>query len=278
MNHSSQIFSSEQQPILDAPEFASILIVDDQRFDRTRVSRHCRAFDFKTHVVEAETLAVMRDKLKKDRFDLILLDYHLTDGTGWEGVEAIRADSVNSDAAIVMVTGTDQSDIAAQALKLGFSDHLSKDELSQETLGRTAIVALQKSRRARGATVSAARSTPLHENLKSFSRECAHDIKPIVTRMMRQMRELREISRLDPQEAVERVEKVEGSLRRLWAFLDDLDQLGSAPSQNGPTVPNNRGSGQSTSSSINARVMTAQRGRPVTKPAKPPSIFRRRPN
>ncbi|MDB4187821.1 response regulator [Sulfitobacter sp.] len=106
-------------------------MVDDNDFDRSRLKKLCRAFDFTTHAMEASSLRYLRDRLKKDRFDLILLDYHLNDGTGLEGVDIIRADAVNCTAATVMITGTEQNDIAVQALKLGFSDYLTKDEISQ---------------------------------------------------------------------------------------------------------------------------------------------------
>jgi DNA-binding response OmpR family regulator len=271
----TQFQPSEQQQAASAPKFASILIVDDQRFDRTRLNRMCREFDFPTQVVEVDTLAAMRDKLKKERFDLVLLDYHLPDGTGLQGVDAVRADRVNSGAAVVMITGTEQTDIAVQALKLGLSDYLTKAELSQETLARAAITALQKARLAHGMTNGEAQRPPIHETLQSFSRECAQDIKPIVSRMMRQMRD---IDLQNPQDAAERVEKVEGSLRRLWSFLDDLDQLGSTSPPKEPTIADQRGSKQRTQMSINARVPTTQRSRPETKQAKPPSIFRRRPD
>lgn len=275
MSNFTQIEPTAQQQAASAPEFASILIVDDQRFDRARLNRMCRAFDFATQVVEADTLAAMRDKLKKERFDLVLLDYHLTDGTGLQGVEAVRADHVNSGAAVVMITGTEQSDIAMQALKMGFSDYLTKDELSQQTLSRAAITALQKARLARGMANIAVQRPQVQETLQSFSRECARDIKPIVSRIMRQ---IRDIDFLNPQDAAERVEKVEGSLRRLWSFLDDLDRLGSTPVHKEPTVAGQRGNNPFTYLSINARVPTAQRGMPAQKTAKPPSIFRRRPD
>ncbi|WP_299412210.1 response regulator [uncultured Sulfitobacter sp.] len=274
MSHFTKIQTSAQQQAAAAPEFASILIVDDQRFDRKRLKNMCQSFSFNTHVAEADSLAEMRDKLKKDRFDLVLLDYHLADGTGIEGVDCIRADSVNSTAAVVMITGTEQKDVAIQALKSGFSDYLTKDELSEESLARTAITALQKSQLSRGMQISTSQRNTMHASLQSFSRECAQDIKPIVSRMMRQMRELREIENISPQDATSRIQRVEGSLRRLWAFLDDLDQLAA---QGGPTGPSVSGQRGSSATSINMRVPSERPLKSPTK-AKPPSIFRRRPD
>jgi CheY-like chemotaxis protein len=280
MSHHTRITATENQHTGHLPDFASILIVDDQRFDRRHLKKLCRAFECTTHVMEADSLASLRDKLRKDRFDLILIDYHLTDGTGLEGVDIIRADPVNCHAATVMITGTEQSDVAVQALKLGFSDYLSKDELTARTLTRAAISALQKSQLSRGIALQATPPVAMNGSLQSFSRECAQDIKPIVSRIMRQMRGLREIEKLDAEDALERVEHVEGSLRRLWAFLDDLDQLGGATSgaSDGPTVASTNGASIPAALGVNARVPSVRPERPASKTTKPPSIFRRRPD
>lgn len=278
MSQLTRIQTNAQQKAAVAPEFASILIVDDDEFDRTRLKKLCRAFDFTTHVAEADSLKALKDRLKKDRFDLILLDYQLTDGTGLDGVEIIRADGVNCSAATVMITGTEQNDIAIQALKLGFTDYLTKEEISERTLGRAAITALQKSQLARAMAAQIGQQDITNETVQSFSRGCAQDIKPIVSRIMRQMRGLREIDQIKTEDAVDRVEQVEGSLRRLWFFLDELDHLGGTPPVEGPNVPATRGSLTPPASGINARVPSVSPKKLGSVAAKPPSIFRRRPD
>ncbi len=277
MNLNSKIAPVRHRRDVAAPEFASILIVDDQEFDRLRLRKLCAEFEFKTHLTEAASLAEMADKLRKDRFDLVLLDYHLSDGTGLQGVEAVRADPVNCTAATIMITGTEHRNIAVQALKLGFTDYLTKDELSDETLRRAAITGLQKAKLARDMLAQSALRNLSDDTLQSFSRECAQDIKPVVSRMMRQMRELRQIGDLSVEEATDRVERVEGSLRRLWAFLDQLEKLGEATQAPAmPTVPSVRGQTISPVHVINTRVPSE---RPVrAAPKQPPSLFRRRPD
>lgn len=278
MSQLTRIQNTAQQKAAVAPSFASILIVDDSDFDRSRLKKLCRAFDFTTHVVEADSLKSLKDRLTKDRFDLILLDYHLGDGTGLEGVEIIRADDVNCTAATVMITGTEQTNIAIQALKLGFTDYLTKDEISDKTLSRAAIIALQKSQLARAMAAQGGQQAIMNETVQSFSRGCADDIKPIVSRIMRQMRGLREVDQIDAEDAAARVEQVESSLRRLWVFLDELDHLGGSVAATGPSVPATRGSNAPPASGINARVPSVRPKRPETPSAKPPSIFRRRPD
>lgn len=177
-----------------------------------------------------------------------------------------------------MITGTEQNDIAIQALKLGSTDYLTKDEISEQTLNRAAITALQKSQLARAAAAQSGLQAITNETVQSFSRGCAQDIKPIVSRIMRQMRGLREIDQIKAEDAVERVEQVESSLRRLWVFLDELDHLGGTVVAGRPSVPATRGSNTPPASGINARVPSVRPSKPAGPAGKPPSIFRRRPD
>ena len=268
----------EQHPIGALPQFASILIVDDQRFDRIRLKKLCRALAFSAHVLEADSLADMRGKLTKERFDLILLDHHLADGTGLEGIALIRADPVNKNAATLMITGTEETDVAGKALELGFSDYLTKDALSQEALTRAVLAALPLTAQGDGSAAIGAQRALVNETLQSFSRECAQDIKPIVSRMMRLMRELREVETLDPQQAKDRIERVEGSLHRLWAFLDELDHLGKTSRREGHSVAS-RGTNQpSTAPETNIRAAMERPAPKGQKTMRSPSLFRRHPD
>ncbi|MEP1765418.1 MAG: response regulator [Sulfitobacter sp.] len=275
MNPATNTDTIAQQPPNQKFEFASILIVDDERFDRTRLRNLCRDLPFTTLITEADSMQMLREKLSKDHFDLILLDYHLTDGTGLHAADLIRANSVNRHAAVVMVTGTDQNDIAIAALKSGFSDYLTKGNLDAPTLINTATTALERKKSARNLSTSLAERSALHTSLQSFSRACTHDIKPIVSRIMRQMRDLRVDETLSAQDRSAQVENIEGSLRRLWAFLDGLDQMSPPPVESGPTIARYRQNLATASSAINLRVPTQK---PQKATPKPPSIFRRRPD
>lgn len=260
------------------PSVASILIVDDQLFDRSRLRRMCGNLGFTTHIDEAESISAMRDRLKKDRFDLILLDHHLTDGTGLECVDIIRADTVNCDAATVMVTGTKQAEVAVQAFKLGIDNYLNKEELTLENLRQATLSALKKAPYDGGIAPKTVQNTRGQDDLRSFSRGCARDIKPIVSRMMRQMRELREFDGLPPEEAALRIERVEGSMRRLWAFLEDLEQLGIDGPTAVPTVPPMRRDMGIRAAGVQLRVPSMMPEKANKKPLKTPSVFRRRPD
>ena len=198
---------------------ARILIVDDHRFDRMRIKRLCGGLDFPTLLTEADSLAALGQQLDEGEFDLILLDYNLPDGDGLRGLQIIRQHARNGGVATVMVTGTDQTDVAIEALRGGCSDYIAKDELSQSTLRRSAFNALQKSALLLGVATQEQKRTEVQSVLRRFTEECAQEIKPMVGDMMR---DLRALDRSNPALVEEELAKVDYTFLRLWEFVEDL--------------------------------------------------------
>lgn len=205
------------------PEFARILIVEDQRFDRVRLQRLISALEFQTETHEAENLADMSRLLSERQYDLVLLDYRLPDGNGLQGLDTIRLDPNSRNAAVIMVTGNDQADVAIEAMKRGCSDYIAKDDLSSSSFRRASINALQKSRLTIGMETQDTKRQQMEAVLQKFSTECAAEIKPVVSRMMRQLRDLRDAPNLSKEQAAERHARIERSCMRLYEFLDDLE-------------------------------------------------------
>ncbi|MEX3314716.1 response regulator [Sulfitobacter sp. PS-8MA] len=207
---------------------ARILIVDDHRFDRMRLKRLCGGLDFATRLAEADSLAAMVRALDAGRFDLILLDYNLPDGTGLQGMEMIRAHERNAAAATVMITGTDQTEVAIEALRGGFCDYIDKDELSPAALRRSAINALQKSALQLGLETQEFKRSQVEALLQKFAKESAQEARPILSRMLEQMRQLRAVGPANAQALADGLADMERSCLRLSAFLEDLGTYAGA--------------------------------------------------
>lgn len=111
-----------------------VLILDDCEFDRKRIKRFVSKINGPVHVTEAEDISMLSYNLQSAAFDIILVDYALTDGDGLQAVEEIRDSELNKSALAVMVTGNDSSSLAVNALKLGFDDYLTKDNMSLDLL------------------------------------------------------------------------------------------------------------------------------------------------
>ena len=153
------------------PRSASILIVEDQRFDRTRLKRLIAELEFETQVAEADRLETMGKQLQLGKYDLVLMDYNLPDGNGLQALDAIRLDPQSRNAAIIMVTSEGQTEIAIEALKRGCSDYITKDDLSSASFRRAAINALQKSSLAIGIEAQDHKRQEIEAVLQKFSTE-----------------------------------------------------------------------------------------------------------
>ena len=122
------------------------LHLDDNEFDRTRVRRLIRKTNLPAQVEEAPTIEAMSGAMEKDRFDLFLIDYHLPDSDGLRAVEFIRNHAKSKDAAVIMITGRKQQQIAVSAFRQGCHDLITKEELSPVLLRERMQTALQRVR------------------------------------------------------------------------------------------------------------------------------------
>ena len=211
-----------QKTAAKIPDLVSILIVDDERFDRARLRRICDDLDFTACISEADTLEAMGTALGQDRFDLIFLDFNMPDGNGLLALDAIQFDDHNRHAAIIMVTGDDDIDIAIAAMKNGCSDFVKKDTISRESIRRATINALQKSALNRGLEIETNMRTNIETVLDQFTKQCAEEFHPMLFNMMRQVRNLQSV-RLDERKYNVVLTKIEKSCERLFDFVKDIE-------------------------------------------------------
>ena len=98
-----------------------ILLVDDDRIDRMAVERLVREESLPYEITTAGSQAEGLEKLGKGRYDVVMLDYMLGDGTGLEILTKVK------DAPVLFVTGSGDEGVAVQAMKMGAYDYLIKD-------------------------------------------------------------------------------------------------------------------------------------------------------
>ena len=99
-----------------------ILVVDDELGIRQGVQRALRS---EGHVVDtAEDLASGRRLLQQDRYDLVLLDVMMPDGSGIDLIEP--AHEQDPDTVCIIVTGYATVELAVSAVKRGAYDFISK--------------------------------------------------------------------------------------------------------------------------------------------------------
>jgi two-component system sensor histidine kinase/response regulator len=118
-----------------------ILIVDDDANIREGVGDILDVEGYET--AQAGSTAEAIAQVKKSSFDVILMDYNLTDGTGIDAIRQIRG--FNVDSQILMITGNASLDTAVKAIQESVDDFLTKP-VSPDLLKRAIAKSLEKMR------------------------------------------------------------------------------------------------------------------------------------
>ena len=118
-----------------------ILIVDDDANIREGVGDILDAAGYETAQAASGAEAVAR--VRRGSFDVILMDYNLTDGTGIDAIQHIRA--LNADSQILMITGNASLDAAVRAIQESVDDFLQKP-VNPDQLQRAIAKSLEKMR------------------------------------------------------------------------------------------------------------------------------------
>jgi DNA-binding NtrC family response regulator len=112
---------------------ARLLVVDDERLIRTSLERALSALG---HDAEAaDSLAAASAALARTRFDVVILDLKLPDGSGLELVRRLGAESPETKVVVITAHGT--VDAAVEAMKLGAFDFVNKPFELDELLTTT---------------------------------------------------------------------------------------------------------------------------------------------
>jgi DNA-binding NarL/FixJ family response regulator len=122
----------------DAPRIR-ILIVDDHRMVADSLARALGAQADMEVVGVEETAAGAERAARRDRPDVVLMDYRLQEGDGLAATLAVKA--VHPDAQVVMVTSMEGEDIVVAAVEHGCAGYLLKSSPLPEVLEAVRAVA-----------------------------------------------------------------------------------------------------------------------------------------
>ncbi len=120
------------------------MLLDDSDLDRKRIRRMNARLEKPMRLVEAPSIEQMCSLLDDESFDLIMIDYGLTQGDGLTALDLIQKHRTNKDAATIMITGNEQTDIAVSAMKKGCSDFLAKPNLTPAVFESSVVEVLDR--------------------------------------------------------------------------------------------------------------------------------------
>ncbi|MBJ7539320.1 GGDEF domain-containing response regulator [Marinomonas transparens] len=120
-----------------------LLIVDDDDVDRERIRRMLRKAKINASISEASSIEDSMTYLNKDEYDCVIIDYRLGAISGLSLLNMIRT-KLGSHCAVIMITGLGSENVAAEAMRLGASDYLQKNQLNDVQLVRAILSSVHR--------------------------------------------------------------------------------------------------------------------------------------
>lgn len=164
-------------------ELLRVLLVDDDVADAelTRVAlAESRSRQFQ--VTHATRAAAALDCLRRDAFDVLLLDLGLPDAQGMATVETVREE--NDEVPIVVLTGLSDEKTALESLDRGAQDYLVKGTATSGSLERSICYAIQRQQQHRALAVTNEQLAQknqwlqtLNETARNFVDNVSHDFR-----------------------------------------------------------------------------------------------------
>ena len=103
---------------------ARLLVVDDNRVNRLLLTRN---LDLMGHrVVAAENGRVALETMRRDAFDLVLLDIEMPEMNGFQVLEQIRGDLALRDVPVIVTSSLEGLENVVRCIELGAEDYLTK--------------------------------------------------------------------------------------------------------------------------------------------------------
>ncbi|MGB2922987.1 MAG: fused response regulator/phosphatase [Mycobacterium sp.] len=128
----------------DDGEELSLLLVEDDRADAILVEELVADASFDTRVVWAESMAKAEQEIARARPDCILLDLHLHDADGIDGLTRIAKQ--DATVPVVVLTGLNDEHVGVSAVASGAQDYLVKGRVDPEALRRAVRYAIERKR------------------------------------------------------------------------------------------------------------------------------------
>jgi light-regulated signal transduction histidine kinase (bacteriophytochrome) len=188
----------------------NILIADDDEGDRKQLRRLLQQTDVPVECVEVASIEDALAACEMTEFHCAILDYLMPGHDGLHGIEVMRARRPNM--AVVMLTGQGDETVAAEAMKRGAHDYISKTQIAGNAIQRSIEAAIEKSDERR-------RLEQQKEELDEFTYSLAHDLKA----PLRSIRKYAEAVEENVHEAA--LSKASEDCRRIIRATNRMDRL-----------------------------------------------------
>ena len=122
----------------------SLLLIEDDRADAVLVEELIADSVAEIRVAWAPSMAHAEGVLARERPDCVLLDLHLPDATGFDGIARIA--ERDATLPVVVLTGLNDEQFGVSAVASGAQDYLVKGRVEPDVLRRTLLYAIERKR------------------------------------------------------------------------------------------------------------------------------------
>ncbi len=212
-------------------------LVEDNRFHAILFERAVRERYPDCEVTTYRTGKAFLQDMASARFDLGAVDFHLPDIDGLELLALIRAGK--PDLPIVVITGGGSEQIAAEAIKMGAMDYVTKSGDFESALPRIIQQAFQKQQlilKSRRLEAKAREGEKL-EMVTTVASTLNHEINNQVMAILGKLELLLEDPQIVDPDAVEKLHMIETSARRIQEITHQMAGLMTTSVKHTPVGP-----------------------------------------
>ncbi len=125
-----------------SPGRLSCAVLDDDPVDRDRLRRLTRGTQIRLYTIQCPE--ELLGQLRRAHFDVLILDKRMGITSGLEVLGSVR--EAGWPGPVILLTGSGDERLVAEAFRSGFADYLSKSDLTASALERAVGNAVDKSR------------------------------------------------------------------------------------------------------------------------------------
>ena len=212
---------------MNGPQLTSLLLIEDNVGD-ARLVREMLLDEMPdtTTVTHVQTMADAEAFLAEEHTDIVVLDLGLRDA---EGLVAIRrAHAAAPGVPLVVLTGTDDLSLAAQALQAGAQDYLIKGEIEARALSRALRYAMERNILETSLQRISTEQLRSNRELEDFAGIASHDLQEPLRKIRAFGERLAEHSgHLLDAESTDYLERIRSAATRMQALVLDLLEFAS---------------------------------------------------
>jgi two-component system cell cycle sensor histidine kinase/response regulator CckA len=119
-----------------------VLLIEDNPLDARLVTSFLRSFVQTAPCRSVSRLSAALEEMRHAHFDVVLLDLELEDSSGFDTFLAVR--EAADDAAILVLSGSENEELAIRTVREGAQDYLVKGSFDQKLLSRAIRYALER--------------------------------------------------------------------------------------------------------------------------------------